>query len=135
VAFGTVGGGFGFEEEFAYAKNFFGEAPGLESSVLTLMSNLMIAPRIGPVRPYVLAGIGLVKTHVSLTPESILTSDNNHLGWNIGGGLTLMLGEHVGVRGDIRYIHSFQDLDLLGFSLDGTKLDFGRAGAGVVLLF
>src|SRR4051812_3382520 len=48
VALGTAGI-IGFEEEFAYAKNFFGEIPGAKTSVLTLMSNVMIAPTIGPV--------------------------------------------------------------------------------------
>src|ERR1051325_8006069 len=31
VAIGVVGGGFGFEEDFGYAKDFFGTAPGLDS--------------------------------------------------------------------------------------------------------
>ena len=135
VAFGAMGNVIGFEEEFAYAKDFFGRAPGLDSSVLTLMSNLMIVPKIGPVRPYVVGGIGLMKTHVELSPSSLLTSDNNHVGWDIGGGLIVMVGEHVGVRGDIRYLHSFQDLTILGFTLSGTKLDFGRASAALVLKF
>jgi len=68
VALGTLGGLFGFEEDFGYATNFFGTAPGLSSSVLTLMSNVLIGPTIGPAQPYALAGIGLVKTHVSFTP-------------------------------------------------------------------
>jgi hypothetical protein len=36
VALGAMGNVFGFEEEFAYAKDFFGSAPGLSSSVLTV---------------------------------------------------------------------------------------------------
>jgi len=135
VAFGTMGTVFGFEEDFGYAKDFFGQAPGLDSSVLTLMSNVMLAPNFGPARPYVLTGLGLVKTHVSLTPSSVLTSDNNNLGWDIGGGFMGFFGRHVGIRGDIRYIHAFQDLGPLGFALSGTKLDFGRASIGVAFRF
>ena len=38
VAVGALGSVIGFEEELAYAKDFFGKAPGLSSSVLTLMT-------------------------------------------------------------------------------------------------
>ena len=57
VTLGAMGNVFGFEEEFAYAKDFFGSAPGLSSSVLTVMSNVMLIPNVGPVRPYALAGL------------------------------------------------------------------------------
>jgi hypothetical protein len=135
VSFGAMGNVLGFEEEVAYAPNFFGDAPGLSSSVLTLMSNVMLVPKIGPVRPYVLAGIGLIKSHVALTTASVLTTDNNHLGWDIGGGLMGFVGGHFGVRGDLRYVHAFQDLTVLGFTLGDSTLNYGRASAGVVLKF
>ena len=135
VAFGSMGNVLGSELEFGYARNFFGEAPGYSSSVLTIMGNAMLVPKLGPVRPYVLAGMGLIKTNVELEPSSLLESDNNHFGWNVGGGLLVFFGDHVGIRGDIRYFHAFQDLELLGFEVDGTKLDFGRASAGLVFKF
>src|SRR6266550_2655015 len=54
LSLGAAGNVFGFDEEFAYARDFFGTAPNLKSSVFTLMSNVMLAPKIGPVRPYFL---------------------------------------------------------------------------------
>ena len=135
VSLGVIGSVFGFEEEFAYASNFFGETPGVSSSVLTVMTNVMFVPDIGPIRPYVVGGVGLIKTKIELTPASLLTSDNNHFGWDLGGGVMVFFGEHVGIRGDIRYFHAFQDLELLGFSLGDTKLDFGRAAGALVLKF
>jgi opacity protein-like surface antigen len=135
VSLGAMGTMLGFEEEIAYAPDFFGTAPGLSSSVLTLMSNVMLVPDLGPVRPYVLVGIGLIKTHVELTQASVFTTDNNNLGWNIGGGLIGLLGDHFGVRGDLRYVHAFQDLTVLGFTLSDSKLDYGRASVGVILTF
>src|SRR5438477_7876558 len=60
VALGATGNIFGFEEEFGYARDFFGSAPTLKSSVLTVMSSVMLAPKIGPVRPYFLTGVGLI---------------------------------------------------------------------------
>ena len=135
VGLGVMGSLFGFEEEFAYANNFFGETPAYSSSVLTLMSNVMIVPKLSPIRPYALVGLGLIKTHVDLTTSSLLSSDNNNFGWDIGGGVMVLFSQHVGARGDIRYFHSFQDLNLLGLTISDPKLDFGRASAALVLTF
>src|ERR1700680_4869320 len=95
VALGAMGSLLGFEEEFAYAKDFFGNAPQLSSSVLTLMSNLMVVPAIGAVHPYVLGGLGLIKSHIDFRAGSILTSNNNDLGWDLGGGVIFLLGGHL----------------------------------------
>ena len=100
-----------------------------------MMSNVVIGPKISLVRPYVVGGVGLIKAKVEFTPGSLLNTSNNGFGWDIGGGLTVG-GEHVGIRGDIRYFHSFKDLEVLGFSVGGdTKLDFGRASVGLFLGF
>jgi opacity protein-like surface antigen len=136
VGLGAAGNIFGFEEEFAYARDFFGTAPSFTSSVFTLMSNVMLAPKIGPVRPYFLTGLGLIKTHVDFTSASLLTTDNNNLGWDIGGGVMVTVAPHVGVRGDIRYFHTFQDMGSLGFSLgSNSKLDYARAAAALNFTF
>ena len=135
VGFGAMGTVFGFEAEAAVANDFFGSAPDLSSNVVTLMGNVMIVPDFGPVRPYVLAGAGLIKSHVELTPGDIITSDNNHAGWDVGGGLMIFFSDHVGVRGDLRYFHAFQNFEHLGLTLDSDKLDYGRAGGGLVFKF
>lgn len=135
VSFGAMGNVLGFEEEIAYAPDFFGSAAGLSSSVLTLMSNVMLVPKIGPVRPYVEGGIGLIKTRVDLTTTSLFTTSNNGLGWDVGGGVIGFIGDHVGLRGDLRYVHAFQDLTVLGFTVSNAKLNYGRASVGVVLKF
>jgi opacity protein-like surface antigen len=136
VAVGALGGIFGTELEFAYAKDFFGEIPGVSSNVLTLMGNFMLAPRFGPAQPYALIGLGLIKTHTGLNATELLDTDNNHFGWDVGGGLMVFFGDNIGVRGEIRYFHAFQDFRLLFLDIgDETKLDFGRAAAGVVFRF
>ena len=128
---GAIGGG---EFEFGYAKDFFGKTPGVDTSVLTLFGNVILGPRFGFIRPFVLGGVGLIKSHVELNTGSLLDSSNN-FGWDFGGGLMFMFGDHVGVRGDLRRFQSFQDLDILGFSLAEEKLKFNRATAGLVLGF
>jgi opacity protein-like surface antigen len=135
VSVGSLGSAFGSELEIAYAKDFFGEIPGISSSVLTAMGNVLLAPEFGVVRPYALIGVGLLKARVEFSPTSVLDSTNNHFGWNAGGGLMIFPSPHVGVRGEIRYFHAFQDLEVLGIGLGNTKLDFGRAAAGIVFLF
>jgi len=138
VSFGALGSIVGFESELGYTKNFFGESAAQTSNVLTFMGNFMLAPKIGPVQPYGLAGIGLIRT----TVEGVgAKSDQNQAGWDIGGGLMVFFGEHVGLRGDVRYFHSFQLLDsinvpgLPGLNLGGQKLDYGRAAAAIVFKF
>lgn len=135
VAFGALGRLLGLEEEIAYAKDFFGSTPDASSSVLTVMTNVMLAPDLKVVRPYALVGIGLIKTDFELTGASFLNEDNNTVGWNVGGGLMVSLAPHVAVRGDLRYFHSFQDLEFSETTIPDTKVNFGRAAAALVIKF
>jgi opacity protein-like surface antigen len=137
---GALGSFLGFEMEFMYAPEFFGEAEGQASNLLSLTGNIMLAPRFGAVQPYGVVGMGLLRTSIENSLEGLLEAENNQLGWDLGGGLMVFFGEHVGVRGDLRYYHSFQALDLLGIDfgdlVDGeSKIDFGRVSGGVVLKF
>ena len=135
VAIGSMGSAIGFETDIGYARNFFGDVEGQKSSVLTVMSNLMIIPKIGPVRPYVLGGLGLMKTHVQLTAPALLEMKNNSFGWDMGAGVMVLFGGHIGLRGDVRKISSFQEREILGFTLSNQKLSFQRASAALVLAF
>ncbi len=135
ASIGVLGTLFGLEGEVAYAPDFFGKSTDLSSSVVTAMANILFVPRLGPVRPYVTVGLGVIKTHVELTSDSLFTTDDNTLGWNVGGGVIGFVSDHVGLRGDLRYFHAFQDLSALGVTLEGSKLDYGRASVGVVLAF
>jgi opacity protein-like surface antigen len=137
VAVGTMGNILGFEEELADARNFFGSVPTESSSVITLMSNLMIVPALGPVHPYVLGGIGLMKTHVDFSTSTLVDTNNNNLAWDIGGGVAVFFSGHVGVRGDIRHFHSFQSMTipLVGTPLGDARLTFGRASGALVFRF
>jgi hypothetical protein len=136
VAVGKMGSILGFEEELADARNFFGSVPSASSSVITVMSNIMIVPAIGPVHPYVLGGLGLMKTHVDFTAANLLTTDNTGLAWDLGGGVTVLFG-HVGIRGDIRHLHSAKAITLpfVGTTPGDQHLTFGRASAALVLAF
>lgn len=135
IGIGTLGSVFGFEAELGYARDFFGDTPGVSSNVLTFMSHLLIGPRIGPVRPYVLGGVGLIKTRVEFTGPGLLATNNNSFGWDMGGGVMVLFGEHIGVRGDLRWFATFADRTIVGFPLSNEKLNFQRASAALVLAF
>ena len=135
VAVGSMGSIFGGEFELGYARDFFGEIPDGSSNVLTVMANFMVGPRIGAVRPYLLGGVGLFKTHVELATDDLLETDNNSFGYDLGGGIIVMFGERVGVRGDLRRFSTFQERSILGFDISNERLSFQRAAAALVLAF
>ena len=135
VAFGKLGTLFGAETEVAYSPKFFGEAAGLSSNVLTVMGSVMLAPKAGPVHPYILAGIGLMKTQFELRTASLLTTNDTAFGYNVGAGAFVFLADHFGLRGDVRYFHSFPDVTILGFTLPSEKLNYSRVSGGIVVAF
>jgi hypothetical protein len=136
VSFGKMGTVFGFEEDIAFAKDFFGTQPGVDSSVFTAMSNLLIGVGAGPVQPYFLVGFGVIRPHTTLTLSNS-DFDKYALGYDIGGGVNGFFSKHVGVRGDLRHLHTAQDIPILGsvtnpFAVN-QKLEFWRASLGLVL--
>jgi hypothetical protein len=135
VAFGSIGSFAGAEAEFSFIDNFFGESPGASSHVITFMGNFMLAPKFGVFQPYGVIGLGWIKTHAEVSLGGLLESDNNHFGWDIGGGGIIYFGDHFGVRGDVRYFHAFSDLEILGIPIADTKLDFGRLSGAAVFKF
>ena len=132
VSLGTVRGVFGFEEDIGYTPDFFGKTPGGDNAMLTLMSNLMLVIPAGPIQPYGLIGLGLMRSHAQFNATS-LALDKNSLGWDIGGGLNIFFGHTVGIRGDLRHLRTLQDVTLGVFGDD--KVDFWRGSAGVVFRF
>jgi opacity protein-like surface antigen len=132
ASLGTVNGVMGFEEEIGYASQFFGKTPGGDNAMLTLMSNLMLVIPAGPIQPYGVIGIGLMRSHAQFNTSSLSLS-NNSLGWDIGGGLNIFLAHSIGVRGDIRRLKTLQDVTLGVFGND--KVEFWRASAGLVFRF
>jgi len=135
VAFGALGSVVGFEAEFAHTNDFLGASSVTENTnVLTFMGDFMLAPKFGPIQPYGLAGIGLIRTSFEGGGD-----DQNQAGYDLGGGSMAFFSSHVGIRGDVRYFHAFEVLDLSRFpSLNlnqETKLDFGRFSVAVVFKF
>ncbi len=134
LALGSQAGIGGFEEDIGYARDFFGNTPDGGSSVLVLMSNLIFGVPVGPVRPYVVGGLGLIKSHVDFDVSSIVSTDDNNFGYDLGAGVKVG-ASRLGIRGDVRRFKTFGDVSLGGLPISGESLRFWRATAGLYLGF
>ena len=55
------------------------------------------------------------------------------MGWNAGAGVMGYFADHIGVRGDLRYIRGFNEQRSSDFDTDNLgALRFWRASVGVV---
>jgi hypothetical protein len=135
ASFGAIGSVVGFETEVAYTANFFGTSAAQSTNVLTVMANFMLAPKFGVVQVYGVVGPGWMRTTVESAGQN---QDTNQIAWDAGGGIIGYFSQHVGVRGDVRYFHSFQILDLSKFppfQASNSKLNFGRVAIAAMFKF
>ena len=130
---GLMGGGiFGVELDFGYAPDFFGEPT--DNYVMTGTGNLLLGVPIGGtsgagIRPYLVAGLGVIRTSAEHLGTS---SETNDIGFDIGGGIMGFFSDHVGLRGDVRYFRNFGEFDISELEFAGT-FAFWRASIGLVL--
>jgi hypothetical protein len=135
---GVIGGevGFGYSPSFFGNDNDFGH-----NTVLDLMGNVIIGIPVGGthgagIRPFVTGGVGLLRTQIDGGSLANVSSSNNMFGWNAGAGVMGYFNDHVGLRGDLRYLRGFEDLNTGNtvIDLDGSnQLHFWRITAGVVI--
>lgn len=115
---------FGVEVDYNVAPNFFQFTGGtndfdlfdLDSSVQTLMGNVVIAIPIGGssgmgFHPYLTAGLGTIRTQLRSESDVFDDITSNDTGFNVGGGAHFFLGTHFGLRADLRYVRGFESLD------------------------
>lgn len=130
----------GFELDFGYTPDFFNEDDDDvvligDSNVTTLMGNLVIGVGGGPVRPYGVVGLGLLRSRVDGGDlfEDVTTND---FGFNAGFGVIGMVSDRVGFRGDLRYFRSLQDEEVDDdVDVEIGSFDFWRATAGISFRF
>jgi hypothetical protein len=133
---GVVGG----EVDFGYSPSFFGTKTDFgNNTVLNLMGNLIVGVPIGGqhgagIRPYAVGGIGLIRTQIDGGTIATVSSSNNMFGWDAGGGVMGYFSDHVGLRGDVRYLRATHDMNsgVSSIDLNGNRLHFWRATVGVV---
>ena len=85
----------------------------------------------------VTGGLGLIRTQIdggSLTGTNVL-SHNNMFGWDLGAGVMGYFNDHVGLRGDFKYLRGFEDQATGVVVIDANgpgQFHFWRAAIGVV---
>jgi len=135
---GIIGG----ELDFGYSPSFFGTQNDFgNNTVINLMGNVIIGVPIGGthgagIRPYVTGGVGLLRTQIDGGTLANVSSSNNQWGWNLGAGVMGYFNDHVGLRGDVRYLRGFEDLNTGNQVIDlngANQLHFCRTSFGVVL--
>ena len=135
----------GFEVDFGYSPNFFETSTppsGFfkftpDSNVTTLTGNLVIGAHGGRIRPYVVGGVGLIRTKVQDISQVISVNSKNDLGMDVGGGVMGFFSNNVGLRGDVRYFRGFRGTsdssNVTGIALSDFK--FWRGSLGLSLRF
>jgi hypothetical protein len=142
VTAGAMGAGIiGGEVDFGWSPSFFGTKSDFgNNTVMSLMPNLIVGVPIGGqhgagVRPYVVGGLGLIRTQIDGGTVGNVSSSSNMFGWDAGGGVMGYFNTHVGLRGDLRYLRAMSDLKT-GLTnapnFDANQLHFWRASVGVV---
>jgi hypothetical protein len=83
----------------------------------------------------VVGGLGLIRSQIDGGTLSSVSSSNNMFGWDAGAGVMGYFAQHVGLRGDVRYMRATSDLKsgITSLDLSGSQLHFWRASIGVVL--
>jgi len=141
LAFGVrlgamVHGVFGVESDIGYTSNFYGTGSIFNSSnVLTVMANVVVGIPAGPVRPYVTAGVGIIRRNIDVSSvESVVSFADTQFAYDIGGGLNILFSRHVGINGDLRYFRNFGTGNSY-LDVTNQKFNFARGSVGLVLQF
>jgi opacity protein-like surface antigen len=144
VSAGWMGAGIaGWEVDFNTTPNFF-EPKNLDTNSVTLfgsdnvtslMANFVAGVPVGGqkgvgFRPYGSIGFGLLRQAVPGTSD-FLKVTNNDFGMNVGFGAHVFTSDHVGFRGDVRYVRSLQkdESTVTDFALG--NFDYWRWTVGV----
>ncbi len=140
---GVMGGGvFGVELDFSYTKNFYPTSvlPEGKNNLVTVMPSLVLGVPLGGqtgpgVRPFVLAGAGLVKRSVEF--GSLPDISQSDLAYTLGGGVMGFFSNHIGIRADIRHVRNFRvdKLSLTDIDLEKGTFNYSRATGAVVFRF
>jgi hypothetical protein len=138
VTAGYMGAGiFGFEADVGYASDFFGPSQFGQGYAITAMGNAILGIPIGGdhgagVRPFVSGGLGLLRTHIEAGTLVNLSRSTNEFADDVGAGMMGFFNQHVGLRGEVRYVRALRDTNRgSGIDFDQGRLRFWRASAGV----
>jgi opacity protein-like surface antigen len=129
-----TGGLFSLEFEYGHTPNFYGKGTVFDSSsVRTFMGSLVIGFPAGPVRPYAVAGFGLIKRTLEYTQAQVDVTDSR-AAYTLGAGLNIFFSKHVGINGDFRYFRNFTAGNFV-MDLSNDTFNYARGTVGVTFKF
>jgi hypothetical protein len=120
--------GIGAEFDLAHGGDF-DTTLFADSSITTAMLNFVALYPQGRIRPFVIAGAGLMRVRVAYSAEESSTGSTD-IAWSAGGGVLYMLNDAFGIRGDVRYFRHFSRQDDIPLGDNGI-LDFVRTSFGL----
>ena len=142
ASIGWMGAGaLGWEADLSYTPEFFRDNDGefslvSDSNVVSWMANVIIGIPIGGqygagFRPYVTGGVGALQTEVG-NENDLFHVNNDEFGFDVGAGAMGFMSDHVGFRGDLRYLRSFQDPEPDNeFDIAAGNFDYWRGTVGL----
>jgi opacity protein-like surface antigen len=142
ASLGWMGAGIlGWEADLSFTPEFFEGADDdfdLDggSNVVSAMANVIFARRDdgyggGRFRPYFTTGIGMLQTEAR-SNDDLFAVDNSEFGFNLGAGAIGFVTDHVGFRGDLRYLRSFEDpVEDNEFDIGVGNFDYWRGTFGL----
>jgi hypothetical protein len=135
-ALGVLGEKAGFEVDFGYTPEFFGDDTlDVDGKLVTVMGNVLMGGKRAGFSPYFAFGGGLIRTNITVLGDvTDLEAAKNSFGGNLGGGF-FAGGKSVTMRADVRYFRAFNFDDGLGLNVIKDTLGFWRGTVGVGLMW
>ncbi len=135
-----MGGMAGFEIDFGYTPDFFNEDTDFaligDSNLTTFTGSLVIGGNAGRIHPYGQVGLGIVRARISDAEDLFDDLTTNDFALTVGGGITSMVSDKVGVRGDVRYFRTLKDDEPDDdVDVDIGSFGFWRATVGLTFRF
>lgn len=118
--------GLRIEADLSFRQNevdLFGGFISADHDTTALMGNVVydLPVKLGPVHPYVLAGIGYGHTEATFEDVALLKLEASGMAWQLGAGLNTNLSDTVTAGIGYRYFQG-PELEVLGLELsDGSN--------------
>jgi opacity protein-like surface antigen len=114
------------EADMSFRQNdvdIFGGFISASHDTVALMGNVVydVPVNMGPVHPYVLAGVGYGHTEATFENVSLLKLEASGVAWQLGAGLNTKVSDNITAGIGYRYFNA-PELEILGLNLsDGSN--------------
>ncbi|MGE0041456.1 MAG: outer membrane beta-barrel protein [Vicinamibacterales bacterium] len=121
-------GGWGAELDIGHTRGF--DPAYVDSGLTTLTINAVRSGVFGRVRPFVGAGGGLLRVR-ACAGDCVRVVSRTDWALDASGGASVLVSEHIGVRGEVRYVRFLGSHP--GLPAASGAFDYWRTSLGVTL--